>query len=70
MKGDPTEPKCHVCTNPYRLLIERLIVSRMPLRGIARFIPPDARIDHRSLSKHYEKHMLIESPWRPKRTSR
>jgi hypothetical protein len=71
MRGDPTEPRCHVCRSPWRDVIEVLItLSRMPLRGIALIIPSEARIDHRSLSKHYQKHMVIESPRRPKRRPR
>jgi hypothetical protein len=67
MKGDPTVKQCHVCANPYRLLIERLILGRSSLRSIARLIPEDVRIDHRSLATHYHRHMTMESPFRMKR---
>ena len=70
MKGDPTVPQCHVCTNPYRLVIERLILGRSSLRSIARLIPEDARIDHRSLATHYDRHMTMESPFRIKQRLR
>jgi hypothetical protein len=70
MEGDPTERRCHVCGTPWRRVIERLILGRSSLRSIARLIPADARIDHKSLARHYDRHMLIESPWRYKRRAR
>jgi hypothetical protein len=61
-----TEPRCHVCMSPHRALIEFYTLKGRAKRWIARRVPPDERgrrIDYRSISKHYERHMFIRSPF-------
>jgi hypothetical protein len=61
-----TEPRCRVCTHPCRGLIEFYTLKGKAKRWIARQIPPDERgrkLDHRSICKHYQRHMFIRSPF-------
>src|SRR5664279_5384603 len=62
-----TEPRCHVCMSPYRGLIEFYILQGQPRLWIAGRMPPDERgrkLDRRSVTRHYEKHMFVRSPLR------
>jgi hypothetical protein len=62
-----TEPRCHVCMSPYRGLIEFYILQGQPRLWIAGRMPPDERgrkLDRRSVTRHYERHMFVRSPLR------
>lgn len=59
-----TEARCHVCQSEHRMWIERQILKGRAYKAIAESLPPDrdgVKIDRRSISNHYSKHMPLDS---------
>lgn len=57
------EPRCRVCMNPFRDVIEDWTVAGLTFTFIARQIPPDRlgrKLDRRSIGNHHRKHMARE----------
>lgn len=58
-----TEKRCHVCQSDHRMWIERQILKGRSYSAIANSMPPDKdgnKIDRRSVSNHYQKHMPLD----------
>lgn len=52
------EPRCKVCTHPFRDWMEMMLIKGMPYKTLAdRVTPP---VDRRSLSNHYNNHMDLQ----------
>ncbi len=55
---DFTEPRCRVCTSPFREFIAYCLELGCAYKWIAKHTPPSSRnLDRRSISTHYQKHM-------------
>jgi hypothetical protein len=64
------ESRCHTCESPFRAILEWEILKGWSKRSIADRLPADEnghKIDRRSLSLQYKKHMDITSPFVPPR---
>jgi len=59
------EPRCYVCTHPYRVWIERQIALGKPDERIAKYLktncPNENNPDRQSIKYHYREHMALEA---------
>jgi hypothetical protein len=57
----PFEPRCHVCTHPFRDIIDSMLLKAdLSFSELARRMPPGRngrKLDHRQLSTHSKKHL-------------
>jgi hypothetical protein len=58
----PFEPRCRVCTSPYRKFIESLLIKGSNYVWISENVPGEEGrpIDRRSISNHAKKHMAYQ----------
>lgn len=58
-----TEPRCDVCTHPYRTYIEWCLTKGYRYQTISNTVPPNddgKKPSRKSISNHYQEHMKIE----------